>query len=92
MAEVSVESEPVTNDLADSQQNGAQEASGGLQDALKAAHDSQTPSAPLREDQVANAVSFLTNEKVVVRGLCSKRFAAGCTACRVRRSCAAHIA
>jgi hypothetical protein len=52
----------------DSQQasDAANSAPEGLPEALQAAAK-QSESAPLREDQVQNAVAFLTNEKVVVR-------------------------
>ena len=38
-----------------------------LQSALQASRDENASPAPLREQQIANAVSFLTNDKVVVR-------------------------
>jgi hypothetical protein len=44
-----------------------QDAQLGLTDALQGAKDAASPSAPLREDEVQNAVAFLTNPKVVVR-------------------------
>lgn len=40
---------------------------GGLLKALDSARGSEQPKPALRPDQIANAVSFLTNPKVVVR-------------------------
>ena len=43
------------------------EKEGGLADVLTAAKSTATSKAPLRRDQVSNAVAFLSNPKVVVR-------------------------